>query len=95
MSLGPEEIEEECRAEDESHEDTSEDIVRSGANIVVVVDISVWVETLNKPLLVDVVCARGSALAMRNKACACEWAPRAKAYLIILMCLVIPRRRRR
>ena len=40
MAFGPEEIEEECCAEDEGYEYASEDVVGGGANVIVVVDVN-------------------------------------------------------
>ena len=55
MSFRPEQIEKEERPEDECDEDASEDVVGGGADIVIVIDISVAIPTLDEFLLVDVI----------------------------------------
>lgn len=39
VAFRPDEVEEECSAEDECHEDTGEDVVRARCDVVVVVDL--------------------------------------------------------
>lgn len=57
MTFGPEEVEEEGRAEDERDEDAGEDIIRGRADKVVVVFVNgVICDLLDSLLLVDVVC---------------------------------------
>lgn len=57
MTSGPEEIEEEGGAEDESGEDSGEDVEARYADVVVVVVFGVRVERLDAFLFVDVICA--------------------------------------
>lgn len=56
MTSGPEEIEEEGGAEDESGEDSGEDVEARYADVVVVVVFGVSVERLDAFLFVDVIC---------------------------------------
>lgn len=56
VALGPEEVEEEGSAENGGDVDADEDVVRGGADVVVVVYMGAGVQFGNKLLLVDVVC---------------------------------------
>lgn len=57
MPFGPEQVEEEGRAENESDKDAGEDVVRRRADVVVVVLVDGVVRDMCNPLLlVDIIC---------------------------------------
>ena len=58
VSLGPEEIEEECATEDEGHEHACENIVRGGTDIIIVIHVGLVVLRMDEVLLVNVVYER-------------------------------------
>ena len=57
MTLGPEQIEEEGRPEDKRDRDPNEDIIRGGADEVVIVEFHAGVLALDFALLVEVICS--------------------------------------
>ena len=59
MTFRPEQIKEKCSSKDGSDGNTNKDVIRSDANIVIVVFGGQVVLFLDKRLLVDVICISG------------------------------------